>query len=384
MRSRFVRIAIVLAALTAIVVPTALALGFDPYNPNLPDATQGVPYSFQLTARAGCPPYSYSVISGSLPPGIQLASGGNFNGSATGAGTYGFYVDLKDNCNFHAQRPFSLTVIKKVTVTSSASLAQGTVGVPYSLQLTADGAGAYVWSVSGGALPAGMTLSDAGVLAGTPTAAGTTSFTVQAKDSLNSARTDTKQLTIEILAPLIATVGAPPAAEVGIAFKGITPAATGGKPPYTWSVSGNLPAGLTVDPATGAINGTPSGTGGSFATKLVVTDANKTTATIDIPLIVARPLALVTVRLPSIKVGGTYQATVRTRGGVSPIKWKVTSGKFPVGIRLDTKTGILSGSPKKAGVFTITVTVTDKLGATAEQNYTFEIKAKPKVKKAKA
>ena len=139
---RFVRIATVLAVLTAIAVPTALALGFDPYVPVLPDATQGVPYNFQLTGRAGCTPYTFTVSSGALPPGIQLQSSGLMNGTATQAGTWNFYLDLGDNCGFHSQRSFTLTVIKKVTVTSGSPLAQGTVGVPYSAQLTADGAGA--------------------------------------------------------------------------------------------------------------------------------------------------------------------------------------------------------------------------------------------------
>ncbi len=377
---RFVRIVTVLAALAAIAVPTALALGFDPYNPTLPDATQGVPYSFQFTARGGCKPYSFTVKSGSIPPGLTLQSSGLLNGSATASGTSSFYAELKDNCGFTAQRSFTLTVIKKVTVTSASPLAQGTVGVPYSAQLTADGAGAYVWSVSAGAPPAGLTLSSTGLLAGTPTAPGATSFTVVAKDALNSARFDTKTLSLEVLAPLIATVGAPPAAEVGIEFKGVTPTATGGKPPYAWSVVGALPEGLSLDPATGAVTGTPTGAGGSFGTKLAVTDANKTTAMVDLPLTVAGKLSIATLKLPSIRVGRPYRATVRTRGGVQPIKWKVTSGRFPVGIRLDTKTGILTGAPRKAGTFTITVTVTDRLGATAEQTYTFTIKPKPKVK----
>lgn len=379
---RFVRIAVIVAVLAGIAVPVALALGFDPYNPTLPDATVGVPYNFQQTARGGCPPYTFTVSSGSIPPGIQLQTSGLFNGTATQAGTWGFYLDLAGVCNDHAQRPFTLTVIPKVTVTTASPLVTGVVGVPYSVQLTADGAGAFTWSVVSGTLPAGLTLSPTGLLAGTPTAAApATSFVVLAKDA-TSDRSDTKQLSLEILAPLAATVGAAPAAEVGIEFKGITPTATGGKGPYAWSAVG-LPAGLTLDPTSGAITGTPTAAG-SFTAHLTLADTTTTKVNVDVPIAIAAKLAILTLRVPSIKVGGAYQATVRTRGGVSPIKWKVTSGRFPVGIRLDTKTGVLAGLPRQAGLFRITVTVTDRLGATAEQAYSFTIKPKPKKVKTKA
>jgi hypothetical protein len=376
---RFVRIATIVTVLAAIIVPTALALGFTDSDFPLPDATQGVPYNFQLNGTKGCPPYTYTVTSGALPPGINLSSGGLLSGSATSPGTWGFYLDLADSCGFHAQRPFSLTVIPKLTVTTD-TLASGVVGVPYSVQLAFTGGGSVGWSVTAGTLPAGLTLSNAGLLSGTPTTAGTSTFTVFAKD-VNSSRSDTKQLTLEILAPLTATVGSAPAAEVGIAFKGITPAATGGKPPYVWSVTGgSLPSGLALDPATGAITGTPAAAG-SFPLKLGVADANNSTVAIDVPITVAAKLTVTTLRIPATKVGALFQATVRTQGGIAPIKWKVTAGKFPVGIKLDTKTGIISGTPRTAGVFAFKVTVTDKLGGTFEQSLNLLVKPKPKIKK---
>jgi len=377
---RFRRIAVVTALLAVIIVPTALALAFNDSDFPLPDATVGVQYNFQLTGRAGCPPYTWKVLTGSLPPGIQLTSGGNITGIPTQPGAWGFYVDLADTgCTpqSHSQRPFTLNVIPKVTVTTASPLPSGVVGVPYSQQLTADGGGTQVWSVTSGSLPAGLTLSSTGLLAGTPTAAVQSSFQVFVKDT-SSSRSDTKTMALEILAPLAATVGSAPVSEVGIAFKGITPAATGGKVPYTWAATG-LPAGLTMDPATGAISGTPT-EAGTFAGKATVTDANTTTATVDVPLTVAPKLAIATRRVPSVKVGGAYRAVIRALGGVPPLRWKVTAGHFPIGLRLDTRAGVLGGKPQKAGIFAITLTVTDNLGATAEQNLSVVVKAKHKVK----
>ena len=381
---RFVRIATVFAVLAAIIVPTALALGFADSDSPLPEATVDVQYNFQLLGTNGCVPYTWTVSTGGLPPGIQLTTGGNITGIPTQAGSWAFWVDLEESpCEtprHHSQRAFTLNVIPKLTVTAPSPLASGVVGVPYSTQLTNDGGGTVVWSVSQGAPPAGITLSSTGLLAGTPSTVGVSSFQVFAKDT-SSSRSDTKTLALEILAPLAASVGSAPASEVGIAFKGVTPAATGGKPPYVWSaVGGALPSGLALDPATGAITGTPAAAG-SFALKLNVADALGSNATVDLPLVVAPKLTVTTLRLPVTKVGALYQATVRTRGGAAPIKWKVTAGKFPVGIRLDTKTGILSGKPRTAGIFPITVTVTDKLGGTFEQSLSLTVKPKPKVKK---
>ena len=379
---RFRRIVAVVAVLAAIAVPTALALAFNDSNFPLPNAIVSTQYDFQLTGRAGCPPYVWTVISGSLPPGIQLTTGGNITGIPTAAGSWGFFVDLADTgCpGFlgHSQRPFTLDVIPKLTVTTP-SLTSGVIGVPYSTQLTYDGGGQVTWSVLSGALPAGVTLSPTGLLSGTPTTIGPTSFTVFIKDSTTS-RSDTKALTLEILAPLTATVGTAPAAEVGVVFKGITPTAAGGKGPYAWSAAG-LPAGLTLlDPATGAIAGTPIAAG-SFTAHLTVADATSAKVNVDVPITVAAKLTITTLRLPVTKVGALFQAIVKTRGGAAPIKWKVTAGKFPAGVRLDTKTGVISGKPRTAGIFPIKITVTDRLGGTFEQSLNLLVKPKPKIKK---
>ena len=382
---RLSRIVALFAVLAAIAVPTALALGFADSDFPLPEATVGVQYNFQLLGTNGCRPYTWTISSGGLPPGIQLTTGGNFTGIPTQPGSWSFWVDVAQNVNIPggclpqgSQKAFTLNVIPKLTVTTP-SLAAGVVGAPYSTQLTYEGGGTVTWSVSAGALPAGLTLSPTGLLAGTPTtAAPPAAFTVFIKDS-SSPRTDTKSLSLEILAPLAASVGSAPASEVGIAFKGVRPVPSGGKPPYVWSAVG-LPAGLTLDPATGAIAGTPTAAG-SFTAHLTLADATSTKVNVDVPITVAATLTVTTLRLPVTKVGALYQATVRTRGGAAPIKWKVTAGKFPVGIRLDTKTGILSGTPRTAGIFPFTVTVTDKLGGTFEQSLSLTVKPKPKVKK---
>ena len=139
--------------------------------------------------------------------------------------------------------------------------------------------------------------------------------------------------------------------------------------------------GFDHDPATGAITGTPTAAG-SFNAQLTLSDTTTTKVNISVPITVAGKLTVTTLRVPATKVGALFQATVRTHGGVAPIKWKVTTGKFPVGIRFDRRTGVLSGSARTAGVFRLTFTVTDSLGGTSKASYTLTVKAakKPRVK----
>ena len=166
------------------------------------------------------------------------------------------------------------------------------------------------------------------------------------------------------MTPLAATAPTIPASEVGHLLKPTTLAATGGRAPYTWAlVSG--PAWLPFDPATASFTGTPDAAG-SFPLQLTVKDVYGATATLNVLVAVKAKLALKTARLPVTKVGKLFSATLHTNGGVGPFSWKVTSGKFPVGIRLNRTTGVLSGKAQKAGTFPLTFTVTDTLGETSE------------------
>src|SRR5687767_6133936 len=161
------------------------------------------------------------------------------------------------------------------TITTS-SLASGVVGSSYSQTLAASGGTSpYSWTVSAGSLPAGLALSAAGVISGTPMTAGTSTFTVQATDS--ASQTATKELSITISSPLTITTASLPAGVVGSAYSQ-TLAASGGTSPYSWTVSvGSLPPGLSLS-AAGVISGTPA-TAGSSTFTVQATDSPSQTAT---------------------------------------------------------------------------------------------------------
>jgi hypothetical protein len=143
-------------------------------------------------------------------------------------------------------------------VITTASLPNGQIGVAYSQTLAATGGVTpYSWTLAGGSLPSGLSLSTGGVISGTPTTAGTASFTVQATDSQAPADTATKALSITIPVDLSVTTASLPNGQVSVPYSQ-TLAATGGQTPYSWALaSGTLPAGLSLSSG-GVISGTPT------------------------------------------------------------------------------------------------------------------------------
>jgi subtilisin family serine protease len=192
---------------------------------------------------------------------------------------------------------------------STSSLPGGTVGQAYSETLAVTGGTPpFAWSLDAGALPAGLTLNaSTGAVTGVPTAAGTESFTVRVTDSLE--QTDTQALSIEVAPPpqpAILTASLP-AGNVGSAY-GATLQASGGTPPYTWSLDpGPLPPGLTLDPATGAISGTPT-TAGTFPFTAKVTDALSQFATQALSITVAGPMEVTAGPNATTILAGTHRS----------------------------------------------------------------------------
>ena len=140
-----------------------------------------------------------------------------------------------------------------------------------------------------------------------------------------------------------------------------------GVPPYTTTVtSGMPPPGLTLNPATGVFQGTPTQFG-TFTFSLQVTDSNspKVTATGTTSLVIKSSLAITTAGLRKGSVGAKYSQTLAATGGVPPYVWSVTGGTLPNGIKLAPSTGILSGTPTQEQVVSITLQVVDSEGTPA-------------------
>ncbi len=236
----------------------------------LPNAIATVAYSKTLSASHGTGPYTFGISSGSLPGGLALSSSGAITGTPTTAGTSSFTVEATDSSNPAKTgfRTYSLSV--KLDVLPK-SLPAATVGTSYNATLSAAGGTAPVsFAVTAGALPPGLTLSGASI-SGSPTTTGMYTFTIQATDSASPANDGTRIYTLKVGLGL--TPNSPlPSALINEPYS-TTITAVGGSGSYTYAVSGNLPAGLTLDGSTGTISGTPT-TMGNASFTITATDTS--------------------------------------------------------------------------------------------------------------
>jgi hypothetical protein len=389
---RFTRLLLLVsaaAAIAGIAVPSAGALTFpDDICPVrsgtvikvCPQGEIGKPYSFQIQGRdgTGCVPYVEFKSIGTMPPGLSISSNGLISGTPTQTGEYVFWIEMKDIPSWEGgvfwcaddnstEKQFSITIVQGLQIVQRQSvLTPGQVTVPYSLQFSATG-GTPTWTVSSGALPAGVTLSSSGLLSGTPTAAGDYSFKITATDG---SRSDTQSYSLSVV-PKLQIGPLRPVAEVGIAYS-VAAQATGGKPGYTWSLDGGtvLPAGLTLDPATGTISGKPTAPGKSTV-QLAVTDALGLKATLSLSFNVVAHVLLAKKTLRPATARAAYNAIIAKTGGARPYTWTMTGG--PKGLTLNAGTGRLSGTPRLAGTFRLRIKVTDALGATSTRTYILKV-----------
>lgn len=163
---------------------------------SLPGAVVGSFYSQQLSGSGGIPPYSWAVFSGSLPPGLSLASD-TIQGTPTSSGTFNFNIRLRDSVNAEAFRDFQIvTTASTLVITTPSTLGTGVVGIPYSTPFAASGGvPPYAWNAIG-SLPNGMSLPSSGVYNGTPTTVQVANFTARVVDSILNQATKAMQHSI--------------------------------------------------------------------------------------------------------------------------------------------------------------------------------------------
>jgi len=271
-----------LAALPLLLCTLAFA-GVKIQTASLPNGTVGTAYSATIQAPGGTLPYTWWVEAGALPAGLSLVpctkTCAAVVGTPTIAGTFNFSIEVRgrggvtSTVNYTVATAANNPPPSTLAITTS-SLPKGAFGVPYSAALAATGGVApYSWSLSSGNLPTGFTLSNLGVISGTPANPpfGTFSFTVTVADSESTPQTASASLSLFIDTPVAITTPSLPSAVVSEAYSA-TLAASGGVPPYTWQVSsGCLPAGLTLSGAT--LSGSPT-VAGTFPFTIAVSDSS--------------------------------------------------------------------------------------------------------------
>jgi hypothetical protein len=370
--------------LTIRPVPAVLAIA----TASLPNGTVNQAYNRPVQASGGTPPLTWTIVAGSgtLPPGLNLDSTtGAISGTPATAGTASFTVRVADARGQSDTQALSITIgtvlpppnPPNITTTT---LSSGTVGQPYSqpVQVTG-GTGALTWSISSGTLPSGLNLNPInGVILGTPTAAGTSLFTVQVADSGGLSDSQALSITINQPAPPPSpsiTTTSLPAGTVGQPYNQ-TLRATGGTGGLTWSiVAGNLPAGLELNQTTGVISGTPlvPASTSSFAVRVADAAGQDDTQALSITINLPAPPSITTTTLPGGTVGQPYNQTLQATGGIGALSWSFT-GSLPAMLSF-SPSGVISGTPTNAGTSNFTVTVRDTLNLSDTQALSITISA---------
>ncbi|TKC04262.1 Ig-like domain-containing protein [Pedobacter frigoris] len=341
----------------------------------LSNATVSSSYSRQINpATGGTPGFTYTLAPGSiLPSGLTLSSTGAIGGTpSTAVSNAAFSIVATDSKGCSAITAFTLNVTPALGL-PAAVLPDGVVGVVYPTQtIPAATGGTTPYTYTASNLPPGLTFNiTTREINGTPTQAGTYTIPVTATDA--NGNTISRDYTIVVRNPLVLPTAALADGTVGKTYLTQTiPSATGGNGPYAYSATTGLPPGLTFDPLTRQITGTPTQVG-TFTIPVKVTDADGSTVTTDYTIKVSDPLLLAGKILPDGTVGTVYttQNIPAATGGTGPYTYLATN--LPPGLAFNTTTRDITGTPTQSGIFNVSVKVTDAVGASVTQNYSIKV-----------
>lgn len=324
---------------------------FAPVNTSLvpPAGQTGVPYSFQITANNG--PTSFNAAN--LPPGLTVDTGtGLISGTPTAVGSFNTATITSLNGSGSDTDPVTFNISLGPPVISSPGAAGGAEGFPFSYQIVASNSPT-IYAISN--VPPGLTLNTGtGLLSGLPTTNGVYAGTMSAT---NATATDTQPLTITIAVgiPVVTSGSASGATGAGFSYQ---IAATNG--PTSYSATG-LPAGLTINTATGRITGTPT-VSGSFPVSLSATNGTGTgTGTLALTIALSPPTTGNTLVTVNVNPGQSFQYTIPAENG----PFTFTAPGLPGSLVLDPNSGIINGTVTAlGGTYDVPITITNAVGTT--------------------
>ncbi|HEY4199187.1 MAG TPA: Ig-like domain-containing protein [Devosiaceae bacterium] len=346
---------------------------------NLPAPAVGSFYSQSLSATGETAPYTWVLLSGTLPPGLSLSLGGTISGTPTQYGPFNFTVRATDSTGKTSDKGYGFTIPTPVHVLSPSSPPHGAVGVHYSQQFGVTGGTApYTYAVEvnvDDGLPPGLSMSPDGLLSGTPTMAGTFRFSLLTDDDTTISNSGGNFKGVHVIDMVIDAL---PPAPVSSSFTAAAVAYnTGSAAAASVNVAGhaaNNPISYAVGSATTANGGSvsidasgvanytpPAGFRGNDSFTFTASNTGGTSASATVTVPVSNPTISVT---PSTLASGTpgtpYSQSLTTAGGHAPYTFSTTlaSGALPGGLSL-TGNGTISGTPTVSGTYTFTVSGAD-------------------------
>jgi hypothetical protein len=364
--------------------------------PQLPVYISGqLQYSFTFQASGGVPPFTWDVpptnlygYPNQLPSGFSLTSAGVFSGSTNNWGSWAFTVRVTDSVGHSDSLLTGLIMVLPLSL-SPATLPNGNVGIYYS-QYFGFNAGfgpiTYGLAAGSGPLPPGLTFAWPPTLFGTPTSPGTYNFTIEVHDGIGEVATQSYSVLIKN--DVIITSWNLPYGVVDQAYSSPILAVVGGTPPYSWSVgTGTFPPGLTLDPATSQIAGSPT-SASTFSFEIQATDSsNPPQAGLQTFTVVIRPtLSILTTTLLDAAINVYYSATIQAAGGrLPPYTPRIIAGSLPSGINIGSMSDssgyvYLGGFPTTTGVSNFTVEISDSSTPPATVARDFSIRTDPQLR----
>lgn len=454
------------ASLAATVTVTVAnpSLAISPAAGALPAAIVGTAYSQTITTSGGTGTYTYAVTAGALPAGLSLSAAGVITGTPTGVASASFTITATDTASAFGLVSYTLAVgpalpvasdvpftvaanvaatpvplalsggpatsvavvvgpshgvaavsgvgisytptagysgadsftyiasnasgdsaPATVTITITAptltlspvpgALPAGMVGASYNQTIVAsDGTAPYTYAVTGGALPAGITLNpSSGALTGAPTTAGSASFTVTATDAYSAMGSGTYMLDVAVQPPIANPVSATVARDS--ANNLIALSLTGGAASSVAVTT--LPSNGTTSASGTTITYTPNvGYVGIDSFAYTASNASGTSTPAVASITIVNPtlaLAPAAGPLPDGTVGNGYSQMLSASGGTAPYSFAVSGGSLPPGLTIGPGSNLIAGMPATAGTYSFAITATDAGGATGAVSYTLRI-----------
>ncbi|HEV2503261.1 MAG TPA: autotransporter domain-containing protein [Mesorhizobium sp.] len=345
---------------------------------SLPAATGGTFYSQTIVASYGAPPYAFSITANSLPTGLSLNTAtGTISGVPRVSGAFGFTIQATDQAGQTASRQFNLTVNAPTITVTPATFPDSQVGTAYSATVSASGGTSpYSYGVTSGSLPVGLVLSPSGVLSGTPTATGSTNFTITATDHLGFSGSQAYSVVIGHAVPVAAdkavstSYATTTAIDLTASIHGTVTSISMAQPPTrgTFILSGMV---VRYTPSAAFFGGTDS-----FTYTAIGPGGMSAPATVTVTVQPRSPIVFTpgTGALPQATAGAAYTSVITATNGTGPYSYAIT-GTLPAGLSFDEASGTIGGTPTEIGTTSITVTARDALGFTGTAGYALTVAA---------